>query len=395
MSFDTYQNTAFDMSEEPVFQDLPVADDYVPVVLPGSFPEQALRPGDRLIRSAPYDGIQHSAVIVSPRIETAAELVARGVPVESSASGGYVEVLEDMAGNNGLNSVGRRLTDTAGRMLRGQQLLRPSGFGTEITGLRDYEDVYSDEIAEPEQPPSWQPAEQSVNQINWCQMRQTIAATARAEEARWTAPNGNKYLESNHPDRLAILTSYWLTVPGFTTQAAATARATQSINNQIAWSAAFICYVMHTAGIRQAHGFEFSQRHLTYIVGALRNRERSDQNRPFWLVDEIEVQREADPKSGDLICFNRPVNGHMTTHSYTSLRNRYWSGGNQNRAVSGSSHASIVVGTTTHNGQRYVETIGGNENQSVRIRRIPVDQWGGIPNPQAQHIFGMIKITRC
>ena len=29
--------------------------------------------------------------------------------------------------------------------------------------------------------------------INWCQMRQTIAQIARAEETRWTQPNGNKF----------------------------------------------------------------------------------------------------------------------------------------------------------------------------------------------------------
>lgn len=368
--------------------------EYVPVAFPGSAIGDSILVGNHLLRSAPYEGLQHAAVIISEKLETPAELVARGVPIETAGPGGYVEVMEE-AFDGSSYTIGRRLTDTAGRVLRGQQLLRPAELIDRATSLRDTEEVYNDDYFPTPDTSVWQSGEQAVNQINWCQMRQTIAATARAEERRWTAPNGTKYQESNHPDRMQILTSYWLSVPGFGTQAAAAARATQSVHNQIAWSAAFICYVMHTAGITQAHGFEFSQRHITYIVGALRNRERSDQNRPFWLTDDIELQNEAPPQNGDILCFNRSVNGQMTNHSYSSLRNSYWSGGNQNIQAQGSSHTSVVVGTAVQNGQRFVEVIGGNENHSVRLRRIPIDQWGGIPNPAANNIFGMIKITRC
>jgi hypothetical protein len=238
--------------------------------------------------------------------------------------------------------------------------------------------------------------------INWCTMRQTIAAVARAEEAGWTDPSGAKMLES-HPSRLPVLTQYWSTVPGFATPAAAGQAAQNSANNVRGWewSAAFICFVMHTAGIQRAHGFEFGRRHINYIVGALRNRERSDRTRPFWLVDHVELEREAAARSGDLLCFNRPVSlpdrpPMITRHTYARLRNAFWSGGNQNRPPRGSSHCSIVVGTVTAAGGRFIETIGGNETGSVRIqRRIPVDQFGNIINPQAHRIFGMIKLVGC
>jgi hypothetical protein len=243
---------------------------------------------------------------------------------------------------------------------------------------------------------------EEVADIDWCQMRQTIARTAQAEERRWTRPDGSKYWE-DHPSRLPILASYWRTVPGFTTAAAAASAARESANDTVAWSAAFICFVMATAGVRQVHGFEFSQRHITYIVGALRNRERSDRNRVFWLADHIEVQSEAAPEPGDLLCFNRRVNGIMTQHSYASLRRAYWSDGNQNRVPTGSSHCSIVVGKVERNGEWFIQTIGGNESAAgsgdrgvtVGLREIPIDRFGGIPNPQARNIFGIIKLIGC
>lgn len=361
-----------------------------------SLPLQSIVPqaGDQLVRIVPYDGVQHSAVILSNQLESATDLAARGVPLESTAPGGYVEV-RDVLPDGGQRIIGRRLTDATGRMLRGQNLMRSGQSMSEAMDLAGSEEVYEDKDYPVDQTDVLGLAEQSVSQINWCQMRQTISTTALTEERRWTSAGGAKYQESNHPQRLPILRAYWQVVPGFTSQANASSRATQSINNQVAWSAAFISYVMHTAGIRQQHGFEHSQRHITYIVGALRNRERSDQNRPFWLVDEVELQREAVPQNGDIICFNRMSNGSMTTHSYSSLRNAYWSGGHQNVVATGSSHTSIVTGRGVQNGQHFIEVIGGNENHSVRLRRFPTDQWGGIPNPQAHNIFGMIKIMRC
>jgi hypothetical protein len=240
--------------------------------------------------------------------------------------------------------------------------------------------------------PEWEVAQAAPT--DWCRTRAAIAMIARAEEGTWTRPNRTKYLES-HPDRLPDLTRYWSAVPGFGSPAAAQAAARRSARDEPnwPWSAAFICFVMRSAGIQQSDGFEFSRRHITYIVGALRNREGSDHNRPFWLVDDIELQVEAVPQVGDLLCFNRPDNPPGQPVHWT----QYCAGGNQNRDPRGASHCRIVVGCHTEpNGSRFVETIGGNETNSVRLQRvIPVDQYGGIPNPQAHHIFGMIKLIRC
>jgi hypothetical protein len=63
--------------------------------------------------------------------------------------------------------------------------------------------------------------------------------------------------------------------------------------------------------------------------------------------------------------------------------------------TSGFSHCRIVVGVGAARGRRFIATIGGNEANSVRLRRIPADQFGSIPNPQALGIFGLIKLIEC
>jgi hypothetical protein len=228
--------------------------------------------------------------------------------------------------------------------------------------------------------------------IDYCEMRRSIARAARTENLRWTRSDGRQRQESD-PSQLRILTEYWSAVPGFGSAGAAAdaARRSASGNPSYPWSAAFICFVMRQAGVRLTDGFVFGPRHMEYIVGSLRNRERSDRSRPFWLVDHIELRHEVAPEPGDLLCFNRS----NSQHTYASLRRQFWSGGRQNRPTSGVSHCRIVVGTGTAKGQRFIEGIGGNEGNSVRLRRIATDQFGNISNPQALGIFGMIKLIEC
>jgi len=90
---------------------------------------RSARAGDLLVRSSPAEGLLHTAVILSERIEAASELAARGVPVEAGGRGGYVEVAETPYGGGPARVVGRRLTDVHGRMPRGQAVFRGAGLG--------------------------------------------------------------------------------------------------------------------------------------------------------------------------------------------------------------------------------------------------------------------------
>lgn len=265
----------------------------------------------------------------------------------------------------------------------------------------------ADALAEDSVPSEASAFDEQAAAVDWCRMRVTIANAARTELARWTAANGTS-IHENDPAMLPVLRQYWRTVPGFDTAADSLTAAQESAADTKAWSAAFICFVMRTAGVQRAHGFEFSERHLSYIVGALRNREQSDRNRPFWLTDQIEIQAESTPEPGDLVCFNRcchhrgaparppcDVNEVMTTHSYSSLRQEFWVT-SPNATPFGCSHCALVVGTTTRGGRRFLQTIGGNESNSVRLREnIELNASGGIDNPARHRIFGMIKIVGC
>ena len=62
-------------------------DELVTVAYPGSYLDEPVRPGDRLVRWSPAEGIDYTAVVVSDRPESAADLAARGVPVEYGRGG--------------------------------------------------------------------------------------------------------------------------------------------------------------------------------------------------------------------------------------------------------------------------------------------------------------------
>lgn len=348
-----------------------------------------IEPGDLLLRVAASEGIRHYSVLVSDAPESAEAIHQRGIAVAYSGPGSYVEVVEPGTDGGAPTRIGRKLTDTHGRVARGSEIYRLQAANTD-----NFYDAVSDSalpMANPLLPASL---------TRWCMLRTRIASIAMREERRWTRPNGTKYVESDRA-MLPALMDYWRSVPGYQTRPQAVAQRSAANDPDHPWSAAFICYVMREAGVTAADGFNFSGRHMNYIVGALRNRERSDQNRPFWLQDSIEIQNETTLAAGDLVCLNRRVrdrrtgNWRMTRHSYESLRRRFWSGGNQNRQIWGSSHTSLVVGTTVINGQKFARTIGGNERNSVREQRIPMTESGGIANPAAANIFGLIKLIRC
>lgn len=405
-------NQGFEMQENTYDENLydDINNEMYPVVNAGEFPGSVLSAGDQLLRTTPYEGLNHSSVVTSDNIESAASLIAQGIDVESTRPGGYVKVTETSPGSGVPRTIGRRITDSWGRLLPGQTLLRGQGHSPVHSRYSNHGNLqakprfYDTEINESHQ----QYSDIAVANIKWCYLRKRIVIMARREEMLWTKLDGTKYLENNHPDRISILTEYWK-ASGMSA-ANARAQAQVSANNARggAWSAAFISYVMKKSGVERQHGFEFSAAHIRYIVGALRNRERSDQNRPFWLVDATELLNEATPEPGDIICFNRCArhpnpqgcrdpNSRMTSHSYDSLRRSYWHNGTrQNVQPNGFSHTSLVVGNVTRNGRRFLEIIGGNETNSVRSRtHVEINQHGNIINPAGRNIFGMIKIMKC
>ena len=230
--------------------------------------------------------------------------------------------------------------------------------------------------------------------IDWCQIKQGIASTATSEEQVWTRNNGTKFVESDGA-MLPRLQAYWRDGAGVGNwKAQANLSATDA--NGGAWSAAFVSWVLRTAGVPDGT-FAFSSAHIDYIVAALRNRERSDRDKPFWLYG-VDEQDQAQPQPGDILCFNRDA----SNFSYTSLRNLYWD--NTNAVASAPMHCNIMTGTSQRGGRRFIQSIGGNRgipggapNAGVTVAltdEIEVDESGVLQNPPA-HYLGFIALVGC
>ena len=70
-------------------------------------------------------------------------------------------------------------------------------------------------------------------------------------------------------------------------------------DGEYAWSAAFVSYVMRTAGA--AGAFPYSGNHATYINAAKRMKLGTDRG---WLVTAERLEAYA-PVPGDLVCYTR------------------------------------------------------------------------------------------
>ncbi|MBS0224894.1 MAG: DUF2272 domain-containing protein [Proteobacteria bacterium] len=117
------------------------------------------------------------------------------------------------------------------------------------------------------------------------------------------------------------------------------------------WSAAFISYVMTKA---QIPGFHVSPRHIDYIRDAFANRG------PYFAINPG-ISR---PQIGDLLCY---VRLSRTIIGYDGLRAALAANPSLNQAA----HCDVVVRTdfTGH----FVETIGGNVENAVTLRKLQLD----------------------
>lgn len=229
---------------------------------------------------------------------------------------------------------------------------------------------------------------------DWCQIRFNIIKSADEEQGFWLDSAGNLYTESS-PDVFDMLVKYWQEGVGLS---AAEARrfATRSAadDEDYPWSAAFVSWVMRNAGVTTAMGFDFSAKHITYIVGALRNRERAQRDRPFWLygVDEIA------PQPGDIICKTRSGGAAYT---YASLKRDFFDNGNDTKSPSGKSHTDVAIGCVDRGGTKYIQVIGGNTGDddgtqdTVGMKEYELDAAGMIVRPSRYNVFGIIHLIEC
>jgi hypothetical protein len=133
-------------------------------------------------------------------------------------------------------------------------------------------------------------------------------------------------------------------------------------NREQPWSATFISWIMKKGGA--GNKFEYNASHSNYILDSVENRKNGKLNAPFVAYKINEVA----PKLGDMVCYSRQVNvNYDTKGSYKS-------------------HCDIVVSKSNSK----IEVIGGNVNQSVTKKILPIDS-NGLLTDKRNNWFVVIK----
>ncbi len=133
-------------------------------------------------------------------------------------------------------------------------------------------------------------------------------------------------------------------------------------DTDVAWSSAFISYIMKKGGAGKK--FVYDPSHSKYITDSISNRKKGLVQKPFVAYK----LNEYAPKVGDLICYSRQR------------------GVSYNSSYPYKSHCDIVVSK----GKNKIEVIGGNVNNSVTKKIISTDN-RGIVNDKKYDWFTVIK----
>ena len=130
-----------------------------------------------------------------------------------------------------------------------------------------------------------------------------------------------------------------------------------------AWSAAFISYVLRSAGV-DAREFPPTAAHAFYIDAMIADAARFPALAPFIPHDPT----TRAPREGDLICADRSDTPLPHWHARTAEQGRF-------RPM----HCDIVIRVL----RGYVEAIGGNVRDAVTLTRFPTDASGVLlPHPR-------------
>jgi hypothetical protein len=132
------------------------------------------------------------------------------------------------------------------------------------------------------------------------------------------------------------------------------------------WSAAFISFVMLTAGATSDQ-FPFSPSHHKYILTGLNNRIRNNLNAPVVYFDK----NETAPKVGDLIGFSRTAEIGNRADLERRLPDTFFP-----------SHTDLVIDVSDGK----IKVIGGNVNQTILTQTVRTDPSGRI-HPSDEHFF--------
>jgi hypothetical protein len=137
--------------------------------------------------------------------------------------------------------------------------------------------------------------------------------------------------------------------------------------DDVPWSAAFISWVMHSAGA--GNRFNYSPQHSVYISRAIRDLKRNEESAGYWCY-RLHAMR---PSPGDIVCW-----GRQAGIDYDNQHGGDYKG-----------HCDIIVSV----GNGAIEIIGGNVGNSVTRRPLALDADGFIKplNQHGENLFGLMK----
>ncbi|WP_334190191.1 DUF2272 domain-containing protein [Noviherbaspirillum sp.] len=146
--------------------------------------------------------------------------------------------------------------------------------------------------------------------------------------------------------------------------------------NDSPWSAAFISYLMHHAGLAEQQ-FRYSSTHSYYITPAF----ESMQNYAYHACDP----HRARPRVGDLLCYSR---SNPPLKSFSA-----WQAAVRAAGFITASHCDVVVEVDIP--ARKFDTIGGNVMQSVTRRTLKLNEAGVLSRSHRVIETGRSSETDC
>ncbi|HVZ02309.1 MAG TPA: DUF2272 domain-containing protein [Dongiaceae bacterium] len=149
----------------------------------------------------------------------------------------------------------------------------------------------------------------------------------------------------NDPPLAAQIRKYWTGI-GFSFPGVAEA-----------WSAVFVSWCVKQSGASKTQ-FLFNPQHSQFVYAAIRNAASgAGVFRAYPIADY-------QPQIGDIVQNNR--DGQTFDYDYASTHKSY------------SSHSAVVVESGIDSAGAYVRTIGGNESDSIRRKRVALNAHGRI-----------------
>lgn len=146
--------------------------------------------------------------------------------------------------------------------------------------------------------------------------------------------------------------------------------------NDSPWSAAFISYLMHKAGLSDAQ-FRYSATHSDYIKAAFGGS-------PAYAYRACDPARTR-PRVGDLLCYSR---GGKPLRRFTD-----WQEAVRAESFITASHCELVVSVDQR--ARKMESVGGNVLQSVARRRLRLNEAGVLSGNHSPLLFKPEQETAC